>query len=99
MSTGRELFQDPAAVQHIARLARLELDPSTRARLARDLGEVLAHMAQLEAVDTEGVPPTLLSGEETRTRAPGLRRPLEPGAHLDNAPDHEDAAFRVPRVI
>lgn len=99
MSSARELFQDPAAVQHIARLARLELDPSTLARVAHDVGEVLASMARLEAVDTTGVPPTVLAGETNRLREPGARRPLPPGSHLANAPDHEDAAFRVPRVL
>lgn len=99
MSSARELFHDPATVRHIARLARLELDPATLSRLARELGDVLGYVAQLEAVPTDGVPPTILSGDATRWRAPGQRRPLAPGEHVANAPDHEDGAFRVPRVL
>ncbi len=99
MSTSPERSLEPSTVAHIARLARLELAPDVAERLRRDLGAILAHVDQLAAVDTAGVPPTVLSGDATRLRPAGMRVELAPGEHVANAPDREDAAFRVPRVL
>ena len=99
MSTSPEHDLEPSTVAHIARLARLELAPETAERLRRDLGAILGHVEQLAGLDTTGVPPTALSGEATRLRPEGLRIELAPGEHVANAPDREDAAFRVPRVL
>jgi aspartyl-tRNA(Asn)/glutamyl-tRNA(Gln) amidotransferase subunit C len=99
VSTSPEHDLEPATVAHIARLARLEIAPEAAERLRRDLGAILGHIEQLTGLDTTGVPPTTLSGEATRLRPEGLRVALAPGEHVANAPDHEDAAFRVPRVL
>ena len=95
----RPLFDDPATVRHLARLARLELDDSTLGLLQRQLGDILAYVEQLAAVDTTGVEPTTFSGAETRFREPGIRLVLTREDALRNAPDAADGAFRVPRVV
>ncbi|MCE3001302.1 MAG: Asp-tRNA(Asn)/Glu-tRNA(Gln) amidotransferase subunit GatC [Xanthomonadaceae bacterium] len=48
---------DPAAIDHLARLARLALDPADRARLGADLGRTVAMMDALQQIDVDGVEP------------------------------------------
>jgi aspartyl-tRNA(Asn)/glutamyl-tRNA(Gln) amidotransferase subunit C len=89
-----------AEILHVAHLARLELDEAAIARFADQIGTVLAHVDQLQRVDTEGVPPT--SHAISLTNA---FREDEPHAHLDrdaalaNAPEQEDGSFVVPKVV
>src|ERR1700733_2508445 len=45
-------------VAHVARLARLALTPEELERFTEQLGAVLAHAQDVEALDTAGVPPT-----------------------------------------
>jgi aspartyl-tRNA(Asn)/glutamyl-tRNA(Gln) amidotransferase subunit C len=49
---------DRAQVQHVARLARLELDDEEVERMAAELSKVLDHVEQIRQLDLEGVPPT-----------------------------------------
>jgi len=89
-------------VERIASLANLELDAADLELFAKQLGEILAYAAEVQQVDTSGVPPT--SHVATRRAA---ERPDQLGPCLDvadvlaNAPDAaKDAGlFRVPRVI
>ncbi len=67
-----------ADVEHVARLARLELDAEALDRLTGELEVILEHAAQVGALDTHGVPPTahpipvvnVLRADEVR---PGVR--------------------------
>jgi aspartyl-tRNA(Asn)/glutamyl-tRNA(Gln) amidotransferase subunit C len=49
---------DRAQVQHVARLARLELDDDELERMAAELSKVLDHVDQIRKLDLDGVPPT-----------------------------------------
>lgn len=90
---------DQRVVEHVARLARLDLDPQISARLARDLAAVLAHVAALQRVDTTDVPAWAAPECTQGPRPDGLRLEIEPEARLANAPEHEGGAFRVPKVL
>lgn len=87
-------------VLHIAALARLELSEAEVEEYRQQLSAVLEYFARLQAVDTEGIPPTasvlpprsVLRPDEPR---PGLPR----DALLANAPEVEDGQFRVPPVF
>jgi len=87
-------------VEHIAHLARLELTAEEKARFREQLSEILDYAARLQALDTQGIPPTssvlparsVLRADEPR---PGLS--LE--ALLKNAPETEKGQFRVPPVL
>ncbi|HEY58346.1 MAG TPA: Asp-tRNA(Asn)/Glu-tRNA(Gln) amidotransferase subunit GatC [Anaerolineae bacterium] len=87
-------------VLHIAALARLELSEVEVEEYRQQLSAVLEHFTRLQAVDTEGIPPTasvlpprsVLRPDEPR---PGLPR----DALLANAPEVEDGQFRVPPVF
>jgi aspartyl-tRNA(Asn)/glutamyl-tRNA(Gln) amidotransferase subunit C len=92
-------------VAAIATLAHLELEPSEIDVFARQLGDILAHVEEVQKIDTTGVPPTA----SVVTRHPA-ERPDEVLPSLDiadalaNAPEGDEVSrgggfFRVPRVI
>lgn len=91
----------PAAeVAALARLARLELDESTRARLAEELGAHLAYVAMLDELDTDAVEPMTHAVAMTlrlRDDEPGPALPVE--VALAGAGATRDDAFEVPAVI
>ena len=88
-----------AGIRAVARLARLELTDDELEVLETQLAEILRYMEQLEAVDIEGVEPTVFAGPAGACRRPGLRLEIPAGAHLETAPDSAGGAFRVPKVI
>lgn len=47
-----------AAVEHVARLARLQLPASELERMREQLSAILDYMTMLQEVDVAGVPPT-----------------------------------------
>ena len=48
----------PQEVEHIAKLARLELTEEQKARYRQQLEAILDHVARLQELDTTDVPPT-----------------------------------------
>ena len=47
-----------AEVRHLARLARVSVSDEEVARLQAQLSTILEHFELLNAIDTDGVPPT-----------------------------------------
>lgn len=87
-------------VAHVARLARLSLSGEELERFTAQLGAVLDHARDVEALDTEGVPPTahpLPLENVFREDEPGPC--LERSEVLAQAPSVEDERFRVPRIL
>ncbi len=87
-------------VRYIASLARLRFTEEEEARLAREMSEVLAYVAKLEELDTEGVP-TLSHVLDTRNvfREDAARARISREEALRGAPEADNAYFRVPKVI
>jgi aspartyl-tRNA(Asn)/glutamyl-tRNA(Gln) amidotransferase subunit C len=98
-----ELSRDQ--VRAVAALANLELDPSEVELFARQLGDVLAHVEELNQIDTAGVSPTAYGVAQDGGDRPDEVAPSLPIADvLANAPESERAPreggfFKVPRVI
>jgi aspartyl-tRNA(Asn)/glutamyl-tRNA(Gln) amidotransferase subunit C len=89
-------------VERIAALANLELDEADLGLFARQLGEILAYVSEVQQVDTSGVPPTSHVVTRHAAERPDEVRPcLEIADVLANAPDADKDAglFKVPRVI
>lgn len=89
-----------AELERIARLARIRLDDSEAADAMQRLEAVLDYVAQLEAVDTNGVPPTahvIPLPTPVRDDVPG--GVLAPEVAVANAPAARGSAFTVPRVL
>jgi aspartyl-tRNA(Asn)/glutamyl-tRNA(Gln) amidotransferase subunit C len=87
-------------VEHIARLARLDLTDDEKERYRQQLSAILDYIAQLQELDTQAIPPTssvlpprsVLRPDEPR---PGLSR----ADLLANAPLVEAGQFRVPPIL
>ncbi len=91
---------DRAAVDHVARLARLDLSEEERGRMQEELTNILQHVERIQALDLDGVEPT--------THAVPLRNVVRPDevtpslpqrVALANAPAVEDGRFVVPRIV
>ncbi|MGH9114268.1 MAG: Asp-tRNA(Asn)/Glu-tRNA(Gln) amidotransferase subunit GatC [Acidimicrobiales bacterium] len=89
-----------ADVAHVARLARLELTPDELARYTEQLGAVLDHARDVEALDTAGVPPTAHPLPLSNVlRDDAVTPSLDRGEVLAQAPEVEGDRFRVPRIL
>ncbi len=89
-----------AEVEHVARLARLELGDDEKAQMTAQLDAILGYMDKLNALDTAGVEPTTtVIPMVSVMREDAVRPSLDREAALANAPDREDVFFRVPRII
>lgn len=87
-------------VDHVARLARLDLSSEEEVRMQAQLGDILGYISLLDELDLADVEPTshvidmvnVMRDDEVR---PSL--PVEKS--LLNAPEREGTAFKVPRII
>ncbi len=87
-------------VEHVARLARLELSDADKERMRRELDSILSYIDKLRALDTEGVEPTSHAIPMTNVMRDDTPRPSLPqDVMLANAPERSGEFFRVPRII
>jgi aspartyl-tRNA(Asn)/glutamyl-tRNA(Gln) amidotransferase subunit C len=87
-------------IEHVARLARLELTDEERARLREQLGVILEAAAKVSEVATDDVPPTAYAIARSNVLRPDEITPsLTTEEVLSNAPEVEDDRFKVPRVV
>ncbi|OIP88639.1 MAG: asparaginyl/glutamyl-tRNA amidotransferase subunit C [Syntrophobacteraceae bacterium CG2_30_61_12] len=87
-------------VQHVARLARLELAEAEQRQMTEQLNAILGYMEKLNELDTGAIEPMTHAAPITNVfredrRQPSLARELA----LANAPDSDGANFVVPKVI
>ena len=91
---------DMKEVEHVARLARLELSPEERERMREQLDRILGYIDKLRQLDTAGVEPTSHAVPMVNVfREDELRPCLSAEEMLANAPDRSGEFFRVPRII
>ncbi len=89
-----------AEVEHVARLARLELSGAETARLGGQLDTILAYIEKLRQADTTDVPPTTHVIPLANVMREDEVRPSYPAeAMLANAPQADGTAFRVPKIL
>jgi aspartyl-tRNA(Asn)/glutamyl-tRNA(Gln) amidotransferase subunit C len=91
---------DKAAVAHIAALARIRLSEEELAPLADELSHILDWVAQLDEVDTAGVPPLAsVADAALPMHADAVSEGGCPEAILGNAPQSARGFFTVPKVV
>jgi aspartyl-tRNA(Asn)/glutamyl-tRNA(Gln) amidotransferase subunit C len=89
-----------AEVEHVARLARLDIAPDEKERMRGQLDAILGYVEQLRRVDTTGIEPTAHVLPFVNVFREDEVRPSYPeDAVLANAPEPEDGQFRVPRIL
>lgn len=87
-------------IEHVARLARLELTPEEKERLRAQLGLILEHAAKVGEVATAEVPPTAWAIPRVNVLRPDEPTPSLPVEEvLANAPEVEDDRFKVPKMV
>lgn len=87
-------------IDRLAVLARIELTPEEKARFASQLGDVLAHIEQLNKVNVDGVEPTAHAFPVTNVwRADEPVEGLPVDDALANAPAKRSDQFVVPKVV
>jgi aspartyl-tRNA(Asn)/glutamyl-tRNA(Gln) amidotransferase subunit C len=87
-------------VEHVAKLARLELTAAEVERMTGQLDAILSYVAKLDALDTTGVDVTTHTQQVFNAfREDEVRPSLPRERALANAPDQNGEAFVVPRVI
>ncbi len=90
----------PEQVAWVAHLARLDLAPADRDRMARQLSAILDYFDQLRRVDTDGVEPLAHPLQVHNVFRPDEPRPsLSVDDALANAPDRRGDYFGVPAVL
>ena len=87
-------------VRKVANLARLDLPEEKIATYTGQLERILDYVAQLESVDTEGVPPTTRAVEVVNVTREDVVTPTDVREQLLNeAPQREGDFFRVPKIL
>lgn len=87
-------------IDHVARLARLDLTPEEKDRLRAQLGLILEHAAKVGEVAADDVPPTAYAIPRSNVFRPDeVKSSLSRDDVLSNAPETEDHRFKVPRIV
>jgi aspartyl-tRNA(Asn)/glutamyl-tRNA(Gln) amidotransferase subunit C len=90
----------PEIVRKVARLSRLHLDEADVAHYTKELGGIMSWVAQLQAVNTDGVEPMAAVGNMVlRFREDVVNDGNQQEAVLKNAPASDYGCFVVPKVI
>ena len=100
--TAKVALQD---VERVADLAHLKLTAEETQAMVHDLNAILDYVAQLNELDTDAVAPLAQIGElegnlaENVVRADAVRPSLERSIVMREAPETDQAFFKVPKVI
>lgn len=87
-------------VEHVARLARLELNEKEKEKMRAQLDSILSYIDKLNELDTSGIEPTSHVLPLTNVfREDEVRPSLSQEEALANAPDRHDLLFRVPKIL
>ena len=87
-------------VEYVAGLAQLELDDAAKARLAKELGDILTYIEKLNELDTEGVEPMMHAMPLTNVLREDKAEPSLPREEaLKNAPNTDGEYFLVPKIL
>ena len=98
-------------LEHLAKLARIELDPNEEEKLLRDLGNILEYFNELQRLDTSAVAP-MTGGTDLRNvfREDGAidengdeqnngRENTNRGAGVEAFPESKDGFLKIPPVF
>jgi aspartyl-tRNA(Asn)/glutamyl-tRNA(Gln) amidotransferase subunit C len=87
-------------IDHVARLARLELSDDEKSKLREQLGVILEAAARVQEVAAADVPPTSYAIPRSNVLRPDEPRDsLSRDEALAGAPEVEADRFKVPRIV
>ena len=86
-------------VEHVAKLARLELTEEEKEKFTNQLGDVLKYVEQMNEVDTSNVEPMAHAIDFVNVmREDNVKYEQTKEELMKNAPDAEDGFFKVPKI-
>ena len=86
-------------VEHVAKLARLELTEEEKELYTKQLGDVLKYVDQMNEVDTSNVKPmTQVIDFVNVMREDEVHYDNTKEELMKNAPDEENGFFKVPKI-
>ncbi len=86
-------------VEDIAKLGRLSLTEEEIEKYSKDLNQILGYVEKLQEVDTSKVEPMTGALEFHNVTRPDIEKhEIDKQAFLDNAPDTEGSAIKVPKM-
>lgn len=89
-----------AEVEHVAKLSYLELAPEELERHTKDLASIVRYIEKLNELDTTRIQPTYQVNVVTNAmREDEVRESLNTSELLKMAPEHDDHAIQVPKII
>jgi len=89
-----------AEVEHVAKLARLQISSEEKENLTEQMNRILLYMEKLNELNTVGVEPTShVLDLHNAFRADTVNESLPREQTLENAPEANEAEFIVPRII
>lgn len=87
-------------VEHVARLARLELSDAEKDEFTGQLNEILNFVDKLNELDTNGIEPTAHAIPIRNVFRPDqIEPPMDPELVLSNAPVRVGDFFKVPKIL
>ena len=87
-------------IDHVAKLARLNLKPDEKKKLEKDLDSILEYVKTLSKLDTENVEPTChVMDLENVFRKDEVKTSDAAKKALEHAPQREGNFFKVPKVV
>ncbi|MCB0548436.1 MAG: Asp-tRNA(Asn)/Glu-tRNA(Gln) amidotransferase subunit GatC [Phaeodactylibacter sp.] len=91
---------DKQLISKLEHLARLELSEQEAERLMRDLNNILGMVEKLQELDTSEIEPLVYINADVNVfREDVVEGQVGREAALQNAPGHDSAHFKVPKVI
>ncbi len=86
-------------VEHVAKLARLELTEEEKELYTKQLGDVLKYVDQMNEVDTSDVKPMAQVIDFVNVmREDVVTHDISKEELMKNAPEEENGFFRVPKI-
>ena len=87
-------------LQHVVKLARIELSPEEEQRIGPQLSEIIQYVEKLNELDVEDIEPTAHAVQLTNVlREDQLRPALSQDDAMRNAPKSAKGLFVVPKIV
>lgn len=91
---------EPALIDKLADLSRLEFNDQERASIAKDLERMLAFVEKINELNTDNVEPLIhITQAVNRTQPDVPEPPVNRADALKNAPKKDSDYIRVPKVL
>jgi aspartyl-tRNA(Asn)/glutamyl-tRNA(Gln) amidotransferase subunit C len=97
---GRRAKIERGEIEHVARLARLNLTEEEKGLFTDQLNSILDYMEKLNELDTGAIEPTFhVVSHQNVMREDEVKASQPQEAALENAPDKAQGCLRVPKII